>query len=147
MQEALEQRRRIFLLYGVLVFGVIGVTHVLARGVKGGDPDVTTVLLWAAMVIEVPVLTWFLFRPARLAKMKTPEQGKTSVADVGRSLSALAVALATVPTLFGFVLTMTSGDVWRMYLFVPITLVAAAIYWQRIGAMLQAYEGGPAGRA
>jgi hypothetical protein len=141
MGSALEWRRRIFMGAGFAMIVVLG----LAQAVSGlisdkGDPDILTAGLWAFSAVELVTLSTILLGPRQGVRIRAGAGEVGGQGEVGKTLSFLAVALAASPMLFGVVMWLISGDVWRLYAFVPLSLAAGAVYWARVGSLLTTLE-------
>ena len=135
MDAALEWRRRIFVGGGLVALVILGASQAMSGLIsEKGDPDLLTAGLWVFSAVDLVVLSTVLFGPRQAARMRAAEGGDP--AATGKAMSYMAVSLAATPTLIGFVLWMISGDLWRMYAFVPLSLAAGAVYWARIGSIL-----------
>ncbi|MGH2808371.1 MAG: hypothetical protein ACRDKT_13970 [Actinomycetota bacterium] len=136
----LDERRKVFGLFGILGLVVVGLMHpVAALFEQRADPDVLTAVLLGALAVEIPALSLFLFTPSQGSKMRArlAEQGQTNEPAVVRAASLLAAALALSPIVVGIVLLILSGDLWRLYAFTLLSLAGAAIYWNRLGTVFE----------
>lgn len=65
------------------------------------------------------------------------KKGAVSLEEMGKALSFLATTFAFMPMSMGLVLFVISGDPWRMYIFLPITVASGIVLWQRIESALE----------
>lgn len=152
MDEALSWRTKAFLGLGTLcLLLVLSADSVASMIGEDADPDALTIGAWLFLAIDSAFLTIWLFSKGQIAKMHermTDRQGSVSLGDVGKTLSFLAASLASTPVLMGLVLLSISGDSWRLYVFVPISVLMGSVLWRRIESALDflARHPSPTGR-
>lgn len=169
LQRALDYRRRYFLVAGALVALPLLLAPLLS-GVfdQADEPNVLTFGALGFELLAVVFFALYSFDQVRieasLRSVRRPNVAESAklerfaprklravnligaqgppgtLEDLGRSLAWMAAALMVQPALVGLVLFTISGDTWRMLLFVPISALAAALYWRRIGGALAALE-------
>jgi hypothetical protein len=141
LEAALEWRRRIFSVAGIAVLVLLGVAQAAAGLIQDkSDPNLLTAGLWIFCSVELVGLSTILLGPRRGLSIRAGAGESGGRADAGKTLSLLAVGLAASPLLIGVVMWVISGDIWRLYVFVPLALTAAAVYWARVGALLETLE-------
>lgn len=169
LQRALAYRRRYFGGAALLVgLGLLG-APLLASSFEGsGEPDVLTFGALGFELLALVFFGLYSFDPVRieaqLGEVRRREESAagrlerfaprrvrainllgaqgppTTLEDLGRSLAWMAAALMVQPALVGLVLFTLSGDAWRMLMFVPVSALAAGLYWRRIAGALTALE-------
>jgi archaellum biogenesis protein FlaJ (TadC family) len=150
MEGALTWRRRAFLAWGIPALLVtLSVDTVADVFEQNSDPDAVTIGAWLFMAMDLVVLSRVLFGAPQVRKMHQrliERKGSASIEDVGKALSFLAMSLLGAPFLMGLVLVSMSGDAWRLYVFVPISLVGGVVLWRQIEEAVRQLDspaGGP----
>jgi len=168
VKRALAYRNRYFLRAGVAGLVVTALFLAAAGSFRSGsEPDLIT---WALFVFSIGELVYFSitsfatervsetvgrarfergaappepekpgpfrFRARRLIGQKPPE----TLEEIGRSLALMGAAFMLHPLLFGTVCLTLSGDAWRQLIFLPVSAIAAAVYWFRIESTLRTLE-------
>jgi hypothetical protein len=149
MEGALAWRRRAFLVWGIpallLTLSVDTVADVFDQK---SNPDAITVGAWLFLAVDLVVLSRVLFGAPQVRKMRqrlAERKGSASIEALGKALSFLAVSLLGAPILMGLVLVSMSGDAWRLYVFVPISLVGGVVLWRQIEAALRQLDSSAGG--
>jgi hypothetical protein len=143
VDAALESRRRVFVGAGLLALVLLGGAQAMSGLVSDkGDPNLVTAGLWVFSAVDLVILSTVLLGPRQGLRIRAAGAGEGR-AEVGKTLSLLAVALAASPMLIGVVMWLISGDVWRLYAFALLSLAAGAVYWARVGSLLRTIEPPP----
>jgi hypothetical protein len=130
-QAALDERRRAFIGFGIVGLILVGVGQAISGAVGGEtEPDLITAIAWGVLALDVPTLGPFFFTPTTAARL-----GGDPV-TVAKNLARLGAALAFIPIPVGFALLAISGDPWRMYVFVILSVGAGIYFWNRVGAVI-----------
>lgn len=141
MEAALNWRKRAFLLLGIpALLLTLSIDSVGDLFDQKSDPDLITAGAWLLMAVDLAIFHRVFFSPPKVQKMQqrlAEQRGAGSLEDVGRALSLLAASLIGTPILMGLVLVSISGDAWRLYVFVPISLVGGLVLWRQIEESLR----------
>ena len=136
MDAALAWRRRAFLLVGVPCIVLVLSAEALARVFdEESSPNALTFGAWLFVVLDLVVLLRWLFGESQIRRMHRrvlARTGARSLAAVGKPLSFFGASIVATPVLVGLVMLLISGDPWRLYIFVPISLLGGIFVWRRI---------------
>jgi hypothetical protein len=110
--------------------------------IDDSDPDVFMWTVFVALLVELPVLAFYMFDPRRMrkriAKDRLLRRREATLALYGLMVSLIAAVLAVTPAMFGLVLYLMSGDAWRVLLLLPLTALTAWVLWNRAGRVINA---------
>ena len=161
MERALAYRRKYFLIAGGVGAAAIVFALLTRRTFESAtEPDALTYLLMVMSAAATFFFAIYTFdggrlkrqvddapRPRLVTDPKTetlgprrmrfldvliPAEPPRSLDGVERSLATLAAAYIAQPILLGLVLFTLSGDVWRVLVFLPVSVAGALLYWRRI---------------
>jgi MFS family permease len=142
--EALAARQ-----VGFLLFGIATAVALVIAVVNPLPPLVD----WSARILNLMTVVMFLvaggvvllsipiYRPSSYERAYARKQAagkRLPLSRVAKGLAGFAPAIAFQPVLFGYLLTLLSGEAWRFLIFVPLSLLAAYITLKKSSECLQA---------
>jgi hypothetical protein len=144
MEAALAWRRRAFLAWGIpTLLLALSVDSLGAFQDSESDPDLATAAAWAVIAVYLLIIIRAFFVEPQIRKIQSriaQRRGSSSTEEVGKMLNLLAASVLSVPTIVGLLLVSMSGDAWRFYIFLPISIVGGFVLWHRIEELLARLE-------